>query len=212
MGLGEADAVRGVPELLAEVVEPREEVLEALHLDHRAREAVDDGPGVVLGLEELAEEDLDHLAVADEHAGVDALLGLGAGEEVADHDGLGAVIAVLEDELGVGALTGARGAVQPEDFPGERELGPAELPLEAGPDGIEDDLAILDLKVADAVAGRSGGSFAHAWGKRSDSTPRPPRARRKTPYFPPEPVLSTLSEPGRTRSRPGSSERFRRNW
>ena len=161
MRLREARAVRGAAEFGAQVVELGEEVLEALHLHHRTREAVDDRAALILRREQLAEEDLHDLAVADEHAGVDALLGLGAREQVADDDGVGGVVAILEDERGVGALAGAGGAVEPEDLAGESELLAAELALQTGPDRVEDDLAILDLEVADTARGGSGLSVAH---------------------------------------------------
>ena len=76
--LREARAVRRAAEFGAQVVELGEEVLEALHLHHLARETVDDRTAHVFGREQLTEEDLHHFAVTDEHAGVDALLGLGA--------------------------------------------------------------------------------------------------------------------------------------
>ena len=78
VGLRETRAMRRAAEFGAQVVELGEEVLEALHLHHRTREAVDDRAAHVFGREQLTEEDLHHFAVTDEHAGVDALLGLGA--------------------------------------------------------------------------------------------------------------------------------------
>ena len=160
MGLREADARRAA-ELGAQVVQFGEEMLEALHLHHRTREAVDDRAAHVFGREQLAEEDLHHFAVADEHAGVDALLGLGAREQVADHDRVGGIVTILEDERGVGPLTGAWGAVEPEDLAREGQLLATELTLQTGPDRVEDDLAILDLEVADTARGGSGQSVAH---------------------------------------------------
>jgi len=160
MGFRETDAGR-TTELRAEVIEFGEQVLEALHLHHRAREAVDDRTADILGGEELAEEDLHHFAVTDEHAGVDALLGLGTREQVADHDRVGGVVTILEDERGVGTLTGAGGAVEPENLTREGQLLAADFPLQTGPDRVEDDLAILDLKVADTARGGSGQSVAH---------------------------------------------------
>jgi hypothetical protein len=162
VGLGETGGVGRPAELLAEVVETGEQVLEALHLHHGAREAVHHGAADVLGLEQLAEQQLDHLAVTDEHPGVDALAGLGTGEKVADDDRLRVVIAILQDELGVRPLARAGRSVQPEDLPGEGQFGTAELTLQSGPDGVEDDLAVLDLQVAHSVAGGSGLRFVHA--------------------------------------------------
>ena len=160
MGLREADARRAT-ELGTQVVKLREQVLETFHLHHRTRETVDDRAADILGREEFAEEDLHHFAVADEHAGVDALLGLGAREQVADHDRVGGVVAILEDERRIRTLTGARGAVEPEDFAREGQLLAADFTLQTGPDGVEDDLSIFDLKVTDAVTGGSGLSVAH---------------------------------------------------
>ena len=115
MGLREADA-RRTTELGAEVVELRKEVFETLHLDHRAREAVDDRAADVFIGEQLAEQNLHHFAVADEHAGVDALLGLWARKQITDHNRVGGVVAILENERGVRTLTGTRGTIEPEDL------------------------------------------------------------------------------------------------
>ena len=216
MGLRETDARRAA-ELRTEVVEFREEVLQTFHLHHRTREAVDDCSADVFRGEQLAEENLHHFAVTHEHTGVDALLGFGAREQVADHNRVGGVVAVLEDERRVRALTGARGAVKPEDLAGEGQLLAPDFAFQTGPDRIKNDLAILDLKVTDAGAGGSGLSVAHeVKGLGVNHLKEPARQKSGTAapfsgnYFF-TPLVWTSSDPGFTTGRPGSLERFRRN-
>ena len=106
------------------------------------------------------EDQLGHFAISHEHAGVDALAGLGALEQVADHDGRLGKIPVAHGRAGVGALTRAGRTVEPENFLGKTKFFGRQFLLKLAPDTVKNNLGILDFEVADrscALGLRGGG-------------------------------------------------------
>ena len=86
VGLPEMDAERRVEELAPERVHLIDQQLQALDLNGRAREAVDDHAVVILGAQQLAQQQADHLAVADHVARVLQRSGLRRVEQRAHDD------------------------------------------------------------------------------------------------------------------------------
>ena len=118
-----------IAEFLAQFGHLVVEQLEALDLHLGAREAIDDHAALVDWVEQLVQEQVGDLFVANQAAGVLDLLGAGTVEQVADHDGRCCNAPRFEDEGGIGALACAGRAAEPDDFSGEAELGATEFLL-----------------------------------------------------------------------------------
>ena len=154
-GVAEMDAQGRVVKLAAQGVHAIHEELETLDLHLGAGEAIEDDAVAVNGIDEAAEEQAHDLAVADHVAGVFDGAGLGRIEQSADDDGLAGETAGAIDEGGVGAFAGAGSAAEEDDLLGEAELVAAVVALKFAPNGVEDNLGVLNLEVVVA-----GGSFA----------------------------------------------------
>jgi len=123
------------------------EQLETLDLNLGAREAVEDGAVLLLGLKELAEEDADHVPVKDHAAARLDLAGLGRIKKGADDDGCSGDVAKLADEIGVGAFAGAGSAAEEDEFLWEPKVFAAVILFEIFPDAVEDELGVLNLEI-----------------------------------------------------------------
>ena len=85
-GLAEVDAERRMDKFVTKLVEAVDEELEALDLDLRAGEAVENDAVAVFGPEQFAQENADDFAIADHAAGVFDAFRLGGIEQRADDD------------------------------------------------------------------------------------------------------------------------------
>lgn len=121
--------------------------LDRLGLHARARKAVDDDAGLILGLEQLAQQRLDDLAIADELTAILERAHARCVQQIADHDRRRGQPALAQDERRVGAFARAGGAAQPHDLLGKgHPLEPAFLD-QLFPDTLEDQRRVFDLEL-----------------------------------------------------------------
>jgi hypothetical protein len=130
--------------------------LDGLGLDLGARKPVDDDPRLVGRLEQLAQQRLDHLAIADELAAILQRAHLGGVEQVAHDDRRRGQAALAKNERRVGPFARAGGAAQPHDLLGEDHVLEAALLYQAVPDLPEDQRGVFDLQLGRCEAGGAG--------------------------------------------------------
>ena len=156
----------GAEKLVSELIEPLVEELEGEDLDLGAGEAVDDDPGMVLGREEGAKDEVDDFAVTYHLARIDELAGGRAFEEGGDHDGACGEASGLHKKMSLRALAGAGRPIEPDDFAGEMEVFETEIFRQSSKDGVKNEVGILDLVLGVSFDDRNG--FAHGWAEWSE--------------------------------------------
>ena len=121
--------------------------LEALDLNGGAGETIEHHAVPELRLEELVEEQAEHLLVPHHAAARLDRPRLRGVQQLADHDGRRSDAADPADEGGVRSLTGAGRTSEQNELLGEKQVFPAELFLQSFPNPVENQLGILDFKI-----------------------------------------------------------------
>jgi len=150
--------------------------LQALDLHLRAWEAIEHRAILLLGLEELAQQDAHDLAVADHAALRLDLPRLGAVQELAHHDRRRRDLPQLANEIRVRSLARARRAAQQDQLLRKAHSRAAMLRFEFLPNAVENNLRVLDFEIS--RRGGSGGGFLDR-GVQTNGNLANARARRR---------------------------------
>ena len=110
---------------------------------------------MILRLEQLAQQRLDHLAIPDELAAILQRAHLGGVQQVAHDDGRSGQAALAQDERRVGSLPRPGRAAQPHDLLREDHVLETALLDQAVPDLAEDQGRVFDFELGVWRCGRA---------------------------------------------------------
>ena len=124
-----------------------EQHFQALHLHLRAREAVEDRAVLLIGFEQLADENAHHFAVAHHAALGLEFLRFRTVEQGAHHDRLGCDAAHFANEIRVCAFASTWSAAEQDQLLWEAQVCATVIGFELFPHVVEDELGIFDFQV-----------------------------------------------------------------
>src|SRR5688572_13092393 len=134
----EVDAQRRVVKLSPQFVHLIDQELQAFHLHVRAWKTVDDGAVLVLRSKQLAQQQPDHFAIADELAGILNGPSFRGIHQRTDDDRRTRKTEDSTDERRVCSFSGARSSSEKNQLFGKTKVGATIFQFKILPDGVED--------------------------------------------------------------------------